>query len=59
MNVALVLGVGPDRGMGAQLCKRFAARRLHVVVSGRTKDTLRLRCKGHRKERRVGKLDGR
>ena len=40
MNVGLVLGVGPDRGMGAQLCKRFASQGLHVVVSGRTKDKL-------------------
>ena len=40
MKVALFLGDGPDRGMGAQLCKRFAERGLHVVVSGRTENSL-------------------
>ena len=40
MNIAVILGVGPDRGMGAQLCKRFASRGLHVVVSGRTQRDL-------------------
>ena len=24
MKTAIVIGVGPDRGLGAQLCKRFA-----------------------------------
>ena len=40
MDVAIIIGVGPDRGMGAQLCHRFAQRGLHVVVSGRTLSNL-------------------
>ena len=36
MKTAVILGVGPDRGLGAQLCKRFAAEGLHVLVAGRT-----------------------
>ena len=37
MKTAIVVGVGPDRGLGAQLCKRFAAEGLKVIVAGRTK----------------------
>jgi NAD(P)-dependent dehydrogenase (short-subunit alcohol dehydrogenase family) len=40
MKTAVVIGVGPDRGMGAQLCKRFAADGLNVVVAGRTQSAL-------------------
>ena len=36
MGTAIVIGVGPDQGLGAQLCKRFAAEGLHVLVAGRT-----------------------
>lgn len=36
MRKAVIIGVGPDRGLGAQLCKRFAAEGLHVIVAGRT-----------------------
>jgi NAD(P)-dependent dehydrogenase (short-subunit alcohol dehydrogenase family) len=36
MRTAVILGVGPDRGLGAQLCKRFAAEGLHVLAAGRT-----------------------
>jgi NAD(P)-dependent dehydrogenase (short-subunit alcohol dehydrogenase family) len=34
--VALVVGVGAERGLGAALCRRFAAGGHHVVASGRT-----------------------
>lgn len=37
MKTAVILGVGPDRGLGAQLCKRFAAEGLQVLVAGRTR----------------------
>lgn len=37
MKTAIVIGVGPERGLGAQLCKRFAAEGLRVIVAGRTK----------------------
>ncbi len=40
MNTAVVIGVGPERGLGAQLCRRFAAEGLHVVVAGRTQSAL-------------------
>jgi NAD(P)-dependent dehydrogenase (short-subunit alcohol dehydrogenase family) len=40
MKSAVVVGVGPDRGLGAQLCRRFAHEGLHVVVAGRTADKL-------------------
>lgn len=40
MKNAIVIGVGPDRGLGAQLCKRFAAEGMHVFVAGRTQDKL-------------------
>ena len=36
MKTAIVIGVGPERGLGAQLCKRFAADGLKVIVAGRT-----------------------
>lgn len=36
MKTAIVIGVGPDLGLGAQLCKRFAADGLKVIVAGRT-----------------------
>jgi NAD(P)-dependent dehydrogenase (short-subunit alcohol dehydrogenase family) len=40
MKTAVVIGVGPDRGLGAQLCKRFAADGLKVIVAGRTKSVI-------------------
>ena len=40
MPTAIVIGVGPDRGLGAQLCRRFAAEGLHVLVAGRSQDKL-------------------
>jgi NAD(P)-dependent dehydrogenase (short-subunit alcohol dehydrogenase family) len=40
MHAAVIMGVGPDRGLGAQLCKRFAKEGLHVVAAGRTPASL-------------------
>jgi len=37
---AIVIGAGPDRGLGAQLCRRFAGEGLHVLVAGRTREKL-------------------
>lgn len=34
--VAVVVGVGAERGLGAALCRRFAAGGYHVLVAGRT-----------------------
>ena len=33
---AVVVGVGAERGLGAALCRRFAAEGYHVLVAGRT-----------------------
>ncbi|HEY8014465.1 MAG TPA: SDR family NAD(P)-dependent oxidoreductase, partial [Dongiaceae bacterium] len=33
---AVVVGVGAERGLGAALCRRFAAAGHHVLVGGRT-----------------------
>jgi NAD(P)-dependent dehydrogenase (short-subunit alcohol dehydrogenase family) len=37
---AVVVGVGAERGLGAALCRRFAAEGYHVLVAGRTADRL-------------------
>jgi len=37
---AIVLGVGPERGLGGQLCLRLAREGLHVLVAGRTQASL-------------------
>lgn len=39
-KVAIISGVGPDQGMGAQLARRFAGHGLHVFVAGRTQASL-------------------
>lgn len=36
MKTAVIIGVGPELGLGAQLCQRFAHEGLHVIVAGRT-----------------------
>lgn len=40
MRSAIIIGVGPDRGLGAQLCRRFAAEGLKIYVAGRTQAAL-------------------
>jgi NAD(P)-dependent dehydrogenase (short-subunit alcohol dehydrogenase family) len=35
---AIVVGVGAERGLGAALCRRFAAEGHHVLVAGRTEE---------------------
>src|SRR5262245_15568079 len=37
---AVVVGVGPEAGLGGALCKRFAREGLHVLIAGRTADKL-------------------
>jgi len=37
-KTAIVVGVGPEAGLGGVLCKRFAREGLHVFVAGRTQD---------------------
>lgn len=40
MHTAIIIGVGPQEGLGARLCERFASLGLHVWVAGRTQDSL-------------------
>lgn len=40
MKKAIVSGVGPIEGLGAQLCVRFASKGLHVLAAGRTQAKL-------------------
>ncbi len=35
-KAAIVVGVGAERGLGAALCRRFAAEGYHVDIAGRT-----------------------
>lgn len=37
---AVILGVGPERGLGATLAKRFADEGFHVFIAGRSEDKL-------------------
>jgi NAD(P)-dependent dehydrogenase (short-subunit alcohol dehydrogenase family) len=39
-SVAIVFGVGAERGLGAALCRRFAAEGQHVLVTGRTEQKI-------------------
>ncbi len=39
-RAAIVIGVGASAGLGAALCRRFAAEGLHVYLSGRSADKL-------------------
>jgi NAD(P)-dependent dehydrogenase (short-subunit alcohol dehydrogenase family) len=36
----VVVGVGAERGLGAALCRRFAAEGYHVLVAGRTPEKI-------------------
>lgn len=40
MKKAVIIGVGPMEGLGARLCLRFAAEGLHVILAGRTGESL-------------------
>lgn len=39
-NTAVVVGAGPERGLGAALARRFAEHGLHVFITGRSQDKL-------------------
>jgi len=41
-KVAVIIGVGPLNGLGAQLCKRFARSGYHVFAAGRTLEKIQL-----------------
>ena len=41
---ALVMGVGPEQGLGAALSRRFAKEEMQVFVCGRTKDKVDAVC---------------
>ena len=36
MEKAVIIGIGAEKGLGAQLAKRFAAEGLHIFIAGRT-----------------------
>ena len=38
---AVIVGVGAERGLGAALCRRFAAEGYHVLVAGRGADKIK------------------
>lgn len=40
MKKAIVIGVGPEAGLGARLCRRFAGEGLHVIIAGRSGERL-------------------
>ena len=37
---AIVIGVGPERGLGATFASYFAAKGMHVYIAGRSEDKL-------------------
>ena len=39
-NSAVIIGVGPERGLGATLAKHFSAKGLHVYIAGRSEEKL-------------------
>src|SRR6516165_10789998 len=39
-QTAVIVGVGAERGLGAALCRRFAAEGYHVLVAGRTPEKI-------------------
>ena len=40
MKKAIIMGVGTDQGLGAQLAKRIASEGLHIFVTGWTQSRL-------------------
>jgi len=38
--LAVIIGVGPERGLGATLAAYFSAQGLHVIIAGRSEDKL-------------------
>ena len=40
MKKAVILGVGPEAGLGSQLALRFAREGMHVLVASRTPSAL-------------------
>jgi NAD(P)-dependent dehydrogenase (short-subunit alcohol dehydrogenase family) len=42
-HTAAIVGVDAERGLGAALCRRFAAEGYHVLVAGRTPEKILLR----------------
>jgi NADP-dependent 3-hydroxy acid dehydrogenase YdfG len=47
---AVVLGVGPEQGLGAALARKFASEGLHVFIGGRSKNKLKHVAEGIRKQ---------
>ncbi len=58
-EIALVIGVGAEKGVGAAIARRFAREGFHVLVCGRTKENLErvaasIRSGGHEASAVVG-----
>lgn len=45
-SIAIIVGVGPERGLGATLARRFAAQGHHVIVGGRTHEKVAAVARG-------------
>jgi NAD(P)-dependent dehydrogenase (short-subunit alcohol dehydrogenase family) len=39
-EVAIVVGVGAEQGLGAAICRKFAAEHYHVIIAGRTQEKI-------------------
>lgn len=58
-EIALVIGVGAEQGVGAAVARRFAREGFHVLVAGRTREKLEkvaaaIRAQGHEASAVVG-----
>ena len=42
MKKAVIMGVGAEQGLGAQLAKRFASEGLHVFIASRNQSRLEM-----------------
>jgi NAD(P)-dependent dehydrogenase (short-subunit alcohol dehydrogenase family) len=51
---AIVVGVGAEQGLGAALCRRFAAQRYHVFAAGRTSAKINKVVRASSEYRRAG-----
>jgi len=48
---AVIIGVGPEQGLGATLASYFAAKGLHVYIAGRSEDKLQRVAEKNQPER--------
>ena len=41
MDKAIIIGVGPDQGLGSQICQGFAKEGLHVFIASRNETNIK------------------